>query len=108
MQQHTSEITELGKSILSMHYHNSQPTEHDDLYHAQGARLVVAGIDAYLRARNLPEEKRARIIQDLKDFAEESFLEHCLRASMEIGITHDEEEDRRWFSCLYENGDYPE
>jgi len=102
-----SDITELGKSILTMIFHNAQITDHDDLYHAHCARQVVSGIDTFLAARNLPEKERTRIKNDLEKFAQENFLQQCLQASLEIGITHDEEADREWFCSLYESGEYP-
>jgi hypothetical protein len=103
-----NEILQIGKCILDQKQNLICKIELDDLEDISETKSVINGIQEYLQMKKYAEEDIKKVIESLKNYAQDLFLNRCAEMAKKFGDPVDTKSDIQYFNYIYENEKYPE
>ncbi len=102
-----NEILQIGKCILDQKQNLICKIELDDLGDISETKSVINGIQEYLQMKKYAEEDIKKVIESLKNYAQDEFVKRCVEMAERYGDPVDTKSDIQHFSYIYENEKYP-
>jgi hypothetical protein len=101
------EILQIGKCILDQKQNLICKIELDDLEDISETKSVINGIKEYLQMKKYAEEDIKKVIESLKNYAQDEFIKRCAEMAKKFGDPVDTKSNIQYFSYIYENEKYP-
>ena len=70
-------------------------------------KYVINGIKDYLQLKNYTEEDIKKVMDSLKNYAQDIFIKQCSETAKRYGDPVNTKSNIQYFSHIYENEKYP-